>query len=75
MEPLNMNASKFCERVGIANDSTLLQRLRDLQLVRHFKMGKKYMYYSEDATKLSDMLRNNKISIKTNNGYYVTLND
>lgn len=75
MEPLNINASTFCKKVGIAYDSALMQKLRDLGLIRFFKMGKKYMYYNEDSKKLSDMLRENKISIKTSNGYYVTIND
>lgn len=72
--PLNVSGKQFCEAVGITYNGQILENLRALKLVDFFKVGKKYMYPSEDVKKVSDKLRNGEISIKTNNGYYITLN-
>jgi uncharacterized protein YydD (DUF2326 family) len=75
MESLNLTGKTFCEAIGIAYNGQILQSLRELQLVGFFKIGKKYMYYQEDVKKISDKLRRKEIFIKTNGGYYVTLNN
>lgn len=72
--PLNISGKQFCEAIGLTYNGDILKELRNLQLVSFFKIGKKYMYPYEDVKKVSDKLRNNEISIKTNNGYYITLN-
>jgi len=74
--PLNISSTAFCKHIGLANNGEILKQLRELNLVRFFKIGKKYMYPAEDAKKVSDLLRDHKISIKTyKGGYYITLND
>jgi hypothetical protein len=75
IQPLNITGKAFCERVGIAFNSQILQSLRELQLVDFFKVGKKYFYPYEDAEKISSMLRKGQISIKVHKGYYITLNE
>ncbi|WP_341217071.1 hypothetical protein [uncultured Wocania sp.] len=72
--PLNLSGKEFSEALGITYNGDILKELRSLQLVSFFKIGKKYMYPTEDVKKVSNMLRNNEISIKTNNGYYITIN-
>lgn len=74
MTSLNVSGKQFCEAVGITYNGDILKDLRSLQIVSFFKVGKKYMYPSEDIKKVSDKLRKGEISIKTNNGYYITLN-
>ena len=73
-QPLNITGKHFCERIGIAFNSQILQSLRELNLVGFFKVGKKYFYPFEDAEKISFMLRKGQISIKVHKGYYITLN-
>lgn len=73
--PLNITGKVFCERIGIAYNSQILQSLRDLQLITFFKVGKKYLYPYEDTEKINIKLRKGEISIKVDKGYYVTLND
>ena len=72
MTPLNLKGEDFCNMVGLAYHSNILKCLRELNLVRFFKIGKKYMYYTEDVTKVNNLLREGKIEIKTSNGYYIT---
>lgn len=72
--PLNLTGKNFCETIGIAYNGQILQSLRENKLVDFFKVGKKYMYPVEDVKKVSDKLRNGEISIKTNDGYYITIN-
>jgi len=74
MNPLNVTGKEFCNALGVAYNGDILKSLRTLKLVDFFKIGKKYMYPFEDVKKVSDMLRKGEISIKTNNGYYITLN-
>ncbi|MFY7671584.1 hypothetical protein ACOSP6_10920 [Tenacibaculum sp. MEBiC06402] len=73
--PLNVTGKVFCERIGIAYNSQILQSLRDLQLISFFKVGKKYLYPFEETEKINHQLRKGEISIKVNKGYYVTLNN
>lgn len=75
MEKLNISGKDFCQRIGITYNGQILVHLRELGLVNFFKIGKKYMYPSEDAKKISDKLRSGEISIKVNGGYYITLNN
>ena len=71
--PLNLKVEDFCKRVGLAYHSTVLQKLRELYLVTFFKVRTKYFYASEDAVKISDILRKGEIQIKSDKGYYITL--
>ncbi len=49
--------------------------LKSNGIIGFFKIGKKYMYRTEDVKKVSDMLRDGDISIKTaDNEYYLTIN-
>ena len=75
MTPLNVTGKDFCNAIGIAYNGDLLKELRNLKLVNFFKIGKKYMYRYEDIEKVSNKLRKGEISIKTNKGYYITLNN
>ncbi|MCD8450136.1 hypothetical protein LNI98_10555 [Tenacibaculum dicentrarchi] len=75
IKPLNVSGKIFCQMVGFTYNGQILQGLRDLNLVTFFKIGKKYMYPFEETKLISDMLRDGKISIKTNGGYYITLTD
>lgn len=70
--PLNITGKEFCREVGINREALI--ELRNLNLVGFFKIGVKYMYPFEDVKKISDKLRNDEISIKTNGGYYITIN-
>ena len=72
--PLNITGKELCERVGMAYHRNILIQLRELGLVNFFKIGKKYLYHVEDVKKISDKLRNGEISIKTDGGYYITIN-
>ena len=72
--PLNISGKIFCETIGIAYNGQILQSLRENNLVNFFKVGKKYMYPFEDVQKVSEKLRKGEISIKTNKGYYITIN-
>ena len=65
----------LCTSIGIAYSGQILQALRELELVSFFKVGKKYMYPTEDVKIVSDKLRNGEISIKTNDGYYIIINN
>jgi hypothetical protein len=51
-----------------------MQSLRDQGLVDFFKVGKKYLYPREDIETINIKLRKGEISIKVNNGYYITIN-
>ena len=73
--PLNITGKVFCETIGISYNGQILQCLRDLNLVTFFKVGKKYMYPIEQTVEISNKLRKGEISIKTDRGYYITLND
>ena len=75
MESRNFTALAFCKYLGVAKDTTILKCLRELGLVGFFKIGKKYMYPIEEAEKINQMLRKNKISIKTDKGYYIIINE
>ncbi len=73
--PLNLNAKQFCHRIGLPYHGDILKCFRELKLVEFFKVGKKFLYRFEDADLISEKLRKREISIKTDGGYYVTLND
>ena len=72
--PLNINGTEFCNRIGIAYNRAILNDLRELNLVKFFRIGTKYMYPAKDVEKVNELLLTGKISIKTNRGYYITLN-
>jgi hypothetical protein len=72
---LNVSGKELCTSIGIAYSGQILQALRELELVSFFKVGKKYMYPTEDVKIVSDKLRNGEISIKTNDGYYIIINN
>lgn len=74
MQPLNLTNEQFCNALGLPRRADLMFHLRDLQLVKFFKVGKKYMYPVEYLHKVQEMLVRGDIQIKTDNGsYYVTL--
>ena len=75
VEPLNLDGKSFLGRIGVTYHNDILLQLRELNLVNFFKVGKKYMYPAEDAKKISEKLRRREISIRTNNGYYIHIND
>ena len=74
IQPLNLTGKVFCENLGLSFNGQIMQSLRELGLVSFFKVGKKYLYAYEDIEAVNQKLRNGKISIKVNNGYYITLN-
>lgn len=72
--PLNINSRSLCERLGLGYHSKLLKDFRELNLIRFFKVGKKYLYYAEDVKPLNEKLRKGEVKIKTDEGtYYVTI--
>jgi hypothetical protein len=74
--PLNLSGKDFCNYIGVTYDRKILKQLREQKLViGFFKIGTKYFYPTEEGNKLSEFLRKNIISIKTDNGYYITIND
>ena len=75
IEPLNVDGESFLRSVGITYNRSILTKLRELKLISFFKVGKKYYYPKEDIKSISDKLRNNEISIRTDNGYYVHINN
>lgn len=75
IEPLNLTGRAFCERLGLAYNGQIMQAMRELQLVNFFKVGKKYLYASEDLDSVNQKLRKGEISIRVDNGYYITLNE
>lgn len=75
IEPLNLTGKVFCERLGLSFNGQIMQSMRDLGLVNFFKVGKKYLYAYEDIEKVNKKLREGKISIKVNKGYYITVNE
>ena len=72
---LNIKGEQFCKELGVVYNRGILSSLRELNLVRFFRVGKKYMYPSEDVKAVHTKLLNREISIKTNKGYYITIND
>jgi len=75
MHPLNVKAQDFCKIIGISYNSDILKGLRELNLIRFFKVGNKYYYPTEDAQIISKKLIKGNISIKVNGGYYITINN
>ncbi|WP_109438375.1 hypothetical protein [Aquimarina sp. AU119] len=76
MRSINITARELCESIGLAYHSDILKSLRDLNLVDSFKIGRKRLYKSSDAEKISQMLHDGKISIRTfQKKYYITLNE
>ncbi len=75
IEPLNLTGKAFCERLGLSYNGQIMQAMRELKLVNFFKVGKKYLYAYEDIEIVNQKLRTGEISIKTNKGYYITLNN
>lgn len=73
--PLNISGRMFCKSIGLTYNGDILKCLRELGLVDFFKVGNKYLYPQEDVKKVSDKLRSGEISIKTNGGYYITINN
>lgn len=72
-EPLNVTNEEFCNALGLPRRGDLMLQLRELQLVKFFKIGKKYMYPRLYIEKIQTMLLNGEIHIKTDKGnYYVT---
>ena len=75
IQPLNLTGKAFCERLGVSYNGQIMQALRELGLVSFFKVGKKYLYAYEDIEAVNQKLRKGEISIRVNNGYYITLNE
>ncbi len=75
IQPLNLTGKVFCERLGLSFNGQIMQSMRELGLVSFFKVGKKYLYANEDIEIVNKKLREGEISIKVDNGYYITLND
>ena len=75
VEPLNVDGRKFLEKIGISFNAAIMKDLRDNNFVRFFKIGKKFMYYSEDIDTVNQLVRSKKISIRTDKGYYLTINN
>lgn len=73
-ESLNLSGIDFCKKLGVTHHGDILKELRKFKLVRFFKIGNKYLYPTEDAKKVSEKLQKGEISIKTDKGYYITLN-
>lgn len=74
IEPLNLTGKAFCEKLGVSYNGQIMQALRELGLVNFFKVGKKYLYAYEDIDSVNQKLRRGEISIKVDNGYYITIN-
>ncbi|MEM9649467.1 MAG: hypothetical protein AAF969_13390 [Bacteroidota bacterium] len=74
IEPLNLTGKAFCERLGLSYNGQIMQAMRELKLVNFFKVGKKYLYASEDLVSVNQKLRKGEISIKVDRGYYITIN-
>ena len=75
MTPRNVSSKGFCQYIGIAYHRSILESLRDLGLIENFfKVGRKFMYPIEEAEKINQLLRKNIISLKADNGYYITIN-
>ena len=74
VRPLNITGRKFLQEIGLTYQNEILIKLRELNLVTWFKIGNKYLYASEDAERISEKLRKKEISIKTDKGYYITIN-
>lgn len=71
---LNLTNKEFCNALGLPFRADLMLQFRELQLVKFFKIGKKYMYPVEYLYKIQKMLVDGDIKIKTDKGeYYVTL--
>lgn len=75
IQPLNLTGKVFCERLGLSFNGQIMQSMRELGLVSFFKVGKKYLYAYEDIEIVNKKLRKGEISIKVDNGYYITLNE
>ena len=75
IQPLNLTGKAFCERLGLSFNGQIMQSMRELGLVNFFKVGKKYLYAYEDIEVVNQKLRKGEISIRVDNGYYITLND
>lgn len=74
IEPLNLTNEEFCNALGLPRRADLMLQLRELQLVKFFKIGKKYMYPSEYLHKIQKMLVEGEIQIRTSEGsYYIAL--
>lgn len=74
MTPLNVTGEIFCKTLGLPYHNNIVKSLRELGLVNFFRVGKKYLYRTEDIGKINDMLRRKEIEIKTDKGYYITKN-
>lgn len=74
MQPLNLTNEEFCNALGLPRRPDLMLQFRELQLVKFFKIGKKYMYPIECLYEVQEMLVRGDIQIKTDQGaYYVAL--
>lgn len=74
IESLNVTAEEFCNALGLPRRADLMMHLRDLQLVKFFKVGNKYMYPRTYIDKVQSMLLEGNIQIRTDNGeYYVIM--
>ena len=73
-ESLNVTAEEFCNALGLPRRADLMMQLRDLQLVKFFKVGNKHLYPRTYIDKVQNMLLDGKIQIRTDKGeYYVTM--
>lgn len=75
MEKNKLTAFEFCDAVGLPRNRGLLNKMRELNLFKFYKSGKKFCYFKSEVTKVEELLKNGKISIKVNGEYYVTIND
>lgn len=72
--PLNVTAEEFCNALGLPRRADLMMQLRDLKLVKFFKVGNKHLYPRTYIDKIQNMLLEGKIQIRTDKGeYYVTM--
>ncbi len=76
MSSLNITAQELCEKIGLAYHPDIVKSFRELNLISWFEVGRKRLYKSSDVEKISQMLHEGKISIKTfEKRYYVTMSD
>lgn len=71
MNALNLTAKEFCALAGISHRSSLMAQLRELDLVKWFSIGKKRMYCTADAHKISEMLYRQEIAIRVSDNKYL----
>ncbi|GAA3639072.1 hypothetical protein GCM10022397_25670 [Flavivirga jejuensis] len=71
--PIKLKRRRFLQEDRFSISFYNPEEFKRADLVAFFKIGTKYMYASEDAEMVSDLLRKEKIQIKSNKGYYITI--